>query len=72
MNDASGNNIPSIGEGKTRVITSAGTFNTHVLVYGKTESVEHEILVGMNILKHTKIKFLTRETVFSLKKNAET
>lgn len=64
--DASGNRIPILGEGIAQIITPAGNFNAFVLVYKKSASVEHEMLIGMNILKHTTIDFKTKEISFSL------
>ena len=60
VRDASGNKIPIIGEGIAKLITPAGCFKTPMLIYNKTVSVEHELLIGMNVLKHTTIDFKTR------------
>ena len=72
VRDASGNKIPIIGEGIAKLITPAGCFKTPVLIYNKTVSVEHELLIGMNVLKHTTIDFKKREIQFSLENIAQT
>jgi hypothetical protein len=66
VSDASGKRIPILGEGIAQVNTPAGNFDAYVLVYEKSALVKHEMLLGMNILKHSSIDFKTKELNFSL------
>ena len=68
VHDASGNTINIIGEINTDIRTPVGNFNTRVLIYVKTTSVDYDILLGMNILRNTCIDFGSRELTFSLDK----
>ena len=68
VNDASGNTIPILGKANARIITSADSLDTQVLVYKKTAYVDYEVSLGMNVLKHTTINFDSKEIEFSLKR----
>ena len=52
--------------------TPAGCFKTPVLIYHKTASVHHEILIGMNVLKHSNIDFISRVITYTLDDNTPT
>ena len=49
--DANGQSVPIIGELTTLVSTPNGQFYTRVLVFHKKESLDYDLLIGMNILK---------------------
>ena len=71
VQDASGNAINIIGEINADIRTPEGNFNTRVLVYVKTTNVDYDILLGMNILKHTCIDFRSSKLTFELDKTQQ-
>jgi len=60
--DASGNQIPILGAGIATVITPVGDFPAYVLVYEKKDTVDHDLLIGMNVLRYTTINFTRRDS----------
>jgi len=68
VSDASGNKIPILGAALAQVLTPEGEFPAYVLVYEKKDTVGHDMLIGMNILRHTTIDFGSKELKFSIPK----
>lgn len=64
--DASGHTVPILGEARINVVTSVGSLDTNILVFEKNRAINYDVLIGMDILKHTTINFDSREIKFTL------
>ncbi len=62
--DANGNKIPVLGMVDTQVSTPNGKYWTTVVLFVKDNAIEHDLLLGMNILVHTSINFSTQRLTF--------
>ena len=72
VNDANGNQIPILGETRVKIVTNEGTFTTDILMFRKSEKVQHEVLIGMNILRYATLDFQQRKLEFSFPSSVQT
>ena len=69
--DATGNEIPIIGQLNIKIIVPEGFLNENILVFRDNNSLKVDIILGMNILGGTKIDFKSRTVTFSNAKMIE-
>ena len=67
--DASGNTMNILGKAKTRIVTPNGKFSTEILVYKRCPKMEHQLLVGMDILSNSVLDLNDKRLYFTGKNN---
>ena len=63
MIDANGNPVQILGELDTQILTPKGSFVTSTLVFVKNPAVVHHVLLGMNVLKKTHLRFCEKNDI---------
>ena len=65
VTDANGNSVPILGEIPVSMRIPSQEIRESLLVFKKTSSIAHHILIGMNILKHAILDFVTKNICFT-------